>query len=152
MTSPQTTDRLDVQDTLTRMSWFLDRRDWDSLAGVFGDRVLVDYTQPFGGKAENLSGDQLSQRWREQVGRLDATHHVVTGMLVELDGDRARVTANVLASLRREGTLGASLWQNGGIYDVGMTRHPAGWRIVSLTAQILWGNGNAGILQSPPVP
>lgn len=49
-------------------------------------------------------------------------------------------------------TLGASLWQNGGIYDVGMIRHPEGWRIVSLAAQILWGSGNSGILQARPTP
>ncbi|WP_432543691.1 nuclear transport factor 2 family protein [Kineococcus sp. SYSU DK002] len=143
------TDRLAVQDTVTRMSWLLDRRDWTALTGLFAEEVLLDYTQPFGGEPETLTGAELVQRWRTQVGHLDSTQHVTTGILVDLDGDRARVTANVLAHLRREGTLGSPVWHNGGHYDVRLRRAADGWRIHALRAEVSWAEGNSAVLQAP---
>ena len=153
MTTPESrqriADRLAVQDAVTTMSWLLDRRDWDALAGLFTEEVLLDYTQPFGREPETLTGADLVQRWREQVGHLDSTQHVTTGILVELDGDQARATANVLAHLRREGTLGSSVWHNGGHYDLRLQRTPAGWRIEALTANVSWAEGNSAVLHTP---
>ena len=142
-------DRLAVQDAVTRMSWLLDRRDWDALREVFAEELVLDYTQPFGGEPETLSGAELVERWRAQVGHLDSTQHVTTGVLVELDGDSARATANVLAHLRREGTLGSPVWHNGGHYDVRLRRSGTGWRITALTASVSWAEGNSAVLQAP---
>ena len=142
-------DRLEVQDTVTRMSWLLDRREWDALREVFADQVLLDYTQPFGGEPETLTSAELVERWRTQVGHLDSTQHVTSGILVDVDGDHARVTANVLAHLRREGTLGSPVWHNGGHYDLRLQRSGGGWRITALTAEVSWAEGNSAVLQAP---
>jgi SnoaL-like domain len=142
-------ERLAVQDTVTRMSWLLDRREWDALQEVFADELVLDYTQPFGGEPETLTSAELVERWRAQVGHLDSTQHVTTGVLVEVTGDRARATANVTAHLRREGTLGSALWHNGGHYDVRLQRTSGRWRITALTAAISWGEGNSAVLQAP---
>ena len=140
-------DRLDVQDTLTRMSWLLDHRDWAALTAVFAPEVRLDYSQPFGGQPETLTRERLVAQWQEQIGHLDATHHVTTGVLVELDGDRALATANVLATLRRAGTLGSPLWSNGGEYEAELVRAGRSWQITALTARLAWQDGNASVMQ-----
>lgn len=149
MDADQLSDRLEVQDLLTRMSWYLDHREWSALEAVFAAEVVVDYTQPFGGEVEHHAPESLVGRWREQVGHLDATQHVASGVLVHLDGDRAEVTANASAVLRLDRAGGPVLWRNGGTTRARMSRTADGWRIAALTLRFAWTDGDPSILQPP---
>ena len=143
-------DRVAVADTVTRMAWYLDRRDWDGLAGLFTERVYTDYTSLWGGTpleatVEELLSTDRQGSWRRTMDGLEATQHLVTNILVELDGDEARATANVVGHHRLTNPHGSPLWTVGGTYDFRLVRADR-WRIRAITMTITWAQGNQHVL------
>ena len=58
----------------------------------------MDYTELFGGEPATMRED-LVEQWRTQLGRLDATQHVVTGVQTSPTKDGAvQATANVVGT------------------------------------------------------
>ncbi|MCW3820807.1 nuclear transport factor 2 family protein [Micromonospora sp. DR5-3] len=125
-------DQFAIQRVITEYAWFVDRRDWAALVATFADTVVVDYTAMNGGEPETLSGHEQVDRWQRELGALDSTQHVVTGVIADVRGDTATATANVLAWLRRDNVPGGRLWHNGGTYEFelhrwwAMAHQPAG--------------------------
>jgi hypothetical protein len=143
-------DRAAVADTVTRMAWYLDRRDWDAMTGLFTDLVYTDYTSLWGGTTHEASVDDLLSTdrqgsWRRTIGGLDATQHLITNILVDLDGDEARATANVVGHHRLANPHGSPLWTIGGTYDFRLVRTDS-WRIRAITMTITWAEGNQHVL------
>lgn len=145
MRNEELADQFAVQRVVTEFAWFVDRRDWDRLVSVFADTIVVDYTALSGGQAETLTGREQAERWRRELGSLDGTQHVVTGVLADITGDVATATANVLAWLRRDDVPGGRLWHNGGTYEFELRRVDGAWRITRLTARATWIEGNIGV-------
>jgi hypothetical protein len=150
-------DRLDITDTVVRMGWFLDRRDWDGLRGLFTERVYTDYTALWGGKPQEAGVDDLLSTsaqgsWRRTMDGLEATQHLITNVLVTVSSessespDEARATANVLGVHRLANPHGSPLWTVGGTYDFRLVRTAAGWRIRAITYDISWVEGNQQVL------
>jgi hypothetical protein len=144
-------DRLDVQDAVIRFGWYLDREDWSAMVDLLADQVTVDFTAVFGGQVETVAGPEQVRRWRELITAVDASQHVISGVLADIGGDEATATANVLVWLRRDAAPGSSLWHNGGTYEMRLTRTSTGWRITALTARSSWIEGNFAVL-TPPGP
>ncbi|MFE0649503.1 nuclear transport factor 2 family protein [Streptomyces sp. NPDC059534] len=145
----QLTARLDVQDTVSRLFWYVDERSWDQLADVFAEEVLMDYTSLFGGTPELVPGPEQAKRWSEQLGHLLSTQHVVTNVLSHIAGDEATCTANVTAHLRGDTAMGSPLWRNGGTYGLTLRHTDGTWRVSGLRAALRWADGNPGVLNSP---
>ncbi|MET7831365.1 nuclear transport factor 2 family protein [Micromonospora sediminicola] len=143
-------DQLAIQRVITEYAWFVDRRDWDALVATLADTVVVDYTATSGGEAETLSGPEQVDRWRRELGVLDGTQHVVTGVIADVTGDTATATANVLAWLRRDNVPGGRLWHNGGTYEFELRRAGERWRISRLVARPIWIEGNIGVFAQRP--
>ncbi|OLF15375.1 nuclear transport factor 2 family protein [Actinophytocola xanthii] len=144
-------DRATITDTVVRMGWYLDRRDWDGLRGLFTEHVFTDYTDLWGGQPREGTVDQLLSTtaqgsWRRTMDGLEATQHLITNVLVDVDGDQARATANVLGVHRLTNPHGSPLWTVGGTYDFGLNRTGAGWRIQAITYRISWVDGNQQVL------
>ncbi|MFC0006759.1 nuclear transport factor 2 family protein [Micromonospora siamensis] len=143
-------DQFAIQRVITEYAWFVDRRDWDALVETFADTVVVDYTAMSGGDAETLPGPEPVDRWRRELGVLDGTQHVVTGVIADVTGDTATATANVLAWLRRDNVPGGRLWHNGGTYEFELRRVGERWRISRLVARPIWIEGNIGVFAQRP--
>lgn len=144
-------DRAAITDTVVRMGWCLDRRDWDGLRGLFTDRVYTDYTALWGGEPQEGPVDQLLSTsaqgsWRRTMDGLEATQHLITNVLVDVAGDEASATANVLGVHRLPTPHGSPLWTVGGTYDFRLVRTAAGWRIRAITQGLSWVEGNQQIL------
>ncbi|HEX2133316.1 MAG TPA: nuclear transport factor 2 family protein [Actinophytocola sp.] len=144
-------DREAITDTVVRMGWFLDRRDWTGLRDLFTDRVYTDYTDLWGGEPREGTVEQLLSTtaqgsWRRTMDGLEATQHLITNVLVDVTADEARATANVLGVHRLTNPHGSPLWTVGGTYDFGLTRTAAGWRINAITYRISWVDGNQQVL------
>ncbi|MCT2588121.1 nuclear transport factor 2 family protein [Actinophytocola gossypii] len=144
-------DREAITDTVLRMGWFLDRRDWAGLRDLFTERVYTDYTDLWGGEPREGTVDQLLSTtaqgsWRRTMDGLEATQHLITNVLVDVTGDEARATANVLGVHRLANPHGSPLWTLGGTYEFGLTRTAAGWRINAITNRISWVDGNQQVL------
>jgi SnoaL-like domain len=78
--------------------------------------------------------------------RLDATQHLITGVLPEIDGDTATVVASLMAVHRRSNATGGSLWTVGGTYRFGLRRAGDRWLIDGLSLRVAWVDGNQGVI------
>lgn len=144
-------DREIITDTVVRMGWYLDRRDWSALAGLFTPRVYTDYTDLWGGEPREGTVDELLSTtaqgsWRRTMSGLEATQHLITNVLADVTGDEATATANVLGVHRLTNPHGSPLWTSGGTYEMGLTRTAEGWRIRAITYRLSWTDGNQQVL------
>lgn len=144
-------DRLDITDTVVRMGWLLDRRDWDGLRDLFTESVYTDYTALWGGTpreatVEELLSTSAQGSWRATMDGLEATQHLITNVLVSVIGADATATANVLGVHRLANPHGSALWTVGGTYEFRLVRAAAGWRIRAITYGISWAEGNQQVL------
>ncbi len=77
---------------------------------------------------------------------LDTVHHLVTNHVIDLDGDRATCTANMMGTHVLANPSGGPTWTVGGHHKYQVTRTPNGWRIAGITFTIQWASGNQNIL------
>lgn len=122
----QLTDRLAIDDVLTRYATALDRRDWDLWDSCFTPDATIDYSA-FGGIA---GGVKVVRAWLEEVmPRFEMSQHLVVNRDVAIEGDTARARSaffNPMAVATPEGRM---LFFDGGYYRDRLVRTPAGWRI-----------------------
>jgi hypothetical protein len=135
---------------VTRYGRLIDDRDWEGLGRLFADDVALDFTSLWGGEAEEVTRTELVRRWREMGESLDATQHVITGVLSELDGERAVVITNLIATHRRSTATGGPLWVVGGVYRFGLRTVGDGWVIDELALRASWVEGNQAVVTAVP--
>jgi hypothetical protein len=140
-------DRAAAIDVTSRMGLFTDRKDWAALTGVFAPKVTADYTSLRGGEPAVVSGADLVAGWKDSLGHLDVTQHLLTNHLVTVDGDTAEVLASFQATHVADPADGRR-WVLGGDYRFELTRSPQGWLISALTMTARWQTGDPAILGS----
>jgi len=141
-----TEDRLQILELTGRLALLLDARDWNALEQIFTDPVYWDRTSLFGGEPETSTPAELVGGLRYALGGLDATHHLITCNVIDLDGDRATGSANMVGTHILANTSGDPVWTVGGRHDYRYERTPAGWRIAAVTFTVQWGTGNMNIV------
>jgi SnoaL-like domain len=137
-----------VRDAISWYGRFIDDRDWAGLASILADSIQLDFTSLWGGKPETVTGTDLVARWRDMSERLDATQHLITGVLPEISGDTATALASLMAVHRRANATGGSLWTVGGTYRFGLRRAAQKWVIDSLSLRVAWVDGNQAVTGS----
>ena len=146
-TTTATEDRLAILDLIARLGLLVDARDWDALEEqVFADPVYSDRTSLFGGEPATVSRSELIGGLRQVLGNLDATHHLITCQVINLDGDQATSAANMQGTHILANAGGGSMWTAAGRHDYQLKRTADGWRIAGLTFTVQWASGNEHIL------
>jgi SnoaL-like domain len=133
-------DRADLVELLSRYADIADLKQFTELpALVFTDPLTLDFssvadmppmTVPLGDYVETLRG---------AFAPYAATHHAITGHVVDIDGDAATIHAHVRAEHWLPAGLagdGPNRWLVVGFYDNEAVRTPDGWRLsrVKLTS------------------
>lgn len=127
---PQDVDahRRAVEAVLVRYATGIDTRDWAKLRTCFADDVRADY----GDIGRWGSADALVGFMEAAHAGFVATNHLITNVVVELDGDRAAARCYVHAVLVTGDD--ASTWLDTvGRYDDTLVRADGGWRIDTRT-------------------
>ena len=140
MASDDVSDRLDIEELVSRYTWAIDGKEWDSLGGIFTPDAEADYTE-VGGVAASLSGvDQITSWLRASLGwRTDSIPwHFVSNHLIAVDGDKAE--SRHYMHNRHLTILGR--------YYVTSVRTSGGWRIRKL---VLRGTTRRGPLPDAPM-
>lgn len=142
------TDRAELADLLARQGRWLDERRFDETGAIFTEDATVETG---GGRAAGLAA--LTAQARRVHTRSAATHHNTSGVLIEIDGDRATVRANLVvtfvgAATPPEPTATASaptvpepIATVGERYRFDAVRTPEGWRFSRLEATPVWQSG-----------
>ncbi|MDQ3090477.1 MAG: nuclear transport factor 2 family protein [Actinomycetota bacterium] len=138
--------RLEIVEACTRMAHHADRREWDELVAVFAEEIRVDYTSLQGGDPVTVTGEQLVDGWRQALGGLAATQHLIANHLVDADGDLAVCAADFQATHVLPNAQGDPTWTLGGRYRFELRRLEGAWRIAGLTMTTVWAAGNQQIM------
>jgi len=129
------TDRIAVEDLLTRYATAVDGRDWNLLRTVFTPDARIDDSSA-GGVAASV--DEAVAFLDTSLADYEMTQHMVTNVAADIDGDRAQVTAMLHNPMRR---AGGDVWFCGGWYDHSLVRTDGGWRSERLVFRAAWFDG-----------
>jgi hypothetical protein len=132
-------DRLDIDDLLTRYTRAIDTGEWDRLDDVFTPDARIDYTATGG-----IEGafPEVKAWLAESLPMFPRRQHVLAQKEVTLAGDEARVTAyflNPMIFAQQDGT--ELLWEFGGLYHHRLVRTGDGWRSRELVEELCWKRG-----------
>jgi hypothetical protein len=125
VTFTDTADRLEVEELVSRYTWAIDGKEWDSLRDIFMSDATADYRE-LGGTTALLNGvDEIVSWLRDNLDwREDSIPwHFVSNHLIDVDGDQA--SSRHYMHNRHLTVVGR--------YFIDSTRTSAGWRITSLT-------------------
>src|SRR5262245_51223907 len=87
----QLVDRGEITDLVSRLGIWLDEKRWDQARSILADDATV---KTAGGSVAGLDHVVEQARRNHDV----PTHHVITNVVIDLDGDRAAVGANLIAT------------------------------------------------------
>jgi hypothetical protein len=134
MSDPTTViDRLDIERTIFSLGRCLDERDFEGLRELFTSDGSV--STPGG----DVTGhDALVEQARARHSNDEGIQHLITNLLIEQDGDRAAVRANLLVTFAKIGVGDPAPFLLGEVYHFDLDRTPTGWRITRLASTPVW--------------
>ncbi|MFD4637299.1 nuclear transport factor 2 family protein [Lentzea sp. NPDC058436] len=129
-------DRAEIIELMSHYADIADLKEFDALPRqVFTDELTLDFESVTGMPPMEIPLDTYVEVLSASFAPFKATHHAITGHVVTIDGDTARIHAHVRAEhwLPDEHT---GRWLVVGFYDNEAVRTPHGWRLtrVKLTA------------------
>lgn len=132
MNLQELSDRLEIDDLLTRYANALDDRDWERWAACFTADARIDYTA-----AGGIQGSLPEVRaWLEQVmPGFKMTQHLVTNKEIRLDGDTATCRSCLFNPMGVADGDGMMVFLECGTYRDRLVRTAAGWRIAERVEQ-----------------
>ena len=125
----------------------IDTRDWNLHRSIFTDTITMDFSSYSGNPAATLSADDWVAGLKPLFTGLDATQHVMTNPLVDIDGDSARLRMYMKAEHFLSNDGGTPDFAIGGYYDDLLERTAQGWRINAVTLTVFWSRGNRHIME-----
>lgn len=122
------TDRREITDLVSHLGLWLDEGRFDEAPSILIDDVTVDTP---GGHAEGIEHVIAQARRNHQH---DHLQHVITNVLIDLDGDRATVRANLVVTFADDAVTS----QQGERYRFEALRTPGGWRLSRVEVVPVW--------------
>ncbi len=122
-------DRIQIDDLLTRYTVAIDTKDWKLLDTCFTPDAYVDYTTSGGTKGAYPE----VRAWLEKaLSVFPMTQHFISNTTVEIDGDRAKSRTYVINPMgfpKDDGSL--HIFTVGAYYNDELVYTDEGWRIAN---------------------
>ena len=133
-------DKAEITDLVSRLGRILDERRFEDIRSIATEDVVADF--PTHAAAAQLRGvEALTEHGRRSMGRFERTQHVTTNVMIDLDGDRARVRANLIATHVRAAGQPNVHYDAGEYYLFDAVRTPEGWRLCRINPNAVWYAG-----------
>ena len=144
-------DRIEIDDLLTRYAVGVDRKDWDLWETCFTPDAFIDY-RAFGGTSGSV---KEVRAWLEKTMVIfPMSQHMVINREVAISGDRARCRSgfyNPMTWPTPEGEP-TKLSIDGGYYCDELVRTPDGWKIRERVEEFSYSTRTMRIFGPPPKP
>lgn len=133
------TDRDQVQELTAIYASAIDRKDYEGIAGCFATDAVVSYA----GYSKELKGHTaITDHMRLALDPMDVTQHLFANFIIDIDGDKAKLTCDILAQHLRNGEN----YLAGGKYDVRLAKVGRSWKFSRISASTVWSSGNRDML------
>jgi hypothetical protein len=133
------TDKLFINDLLTRFFQAFDDKNWPMLRDCLSDEVLIDYSSFRGELPAMMSGEQYVQQHRSALHRLDMRHNFLN-LHIELDAFTEAATARcnyiLLRFHRSFDGMSERYLHSSGHYFFAFTKVSGTWRICRITQDL----------------
>ena len=136
-----------IQDLILKYAWGIDSRDWTLFRSIFADEVEMDFSSYSGTPASRMSADEWVANCRALLPGFDATQHVLTNFMIDVDGDTATAIVYMKAEHFIANHLGDNSHTLGGHYTHRLTRAGTGWKIHGTTLTVTWSRGNRQVYE-----
>lgn len=133
--STQTADRLDITDLFARLALLLDENRHDDIHTVYTEDVVAHSP-----RADLRGIDEVVAFLRQAQVVDERTQHIHGNVLVDLDGDEARASANQLVYYFRDGEPPHQTSSVQLAYKA--VRTAAGWRFREARITLAWTHKN----------
>lgn len=140
-------DRADITDLINRYATGIDRRDWALYRSIFADELEMDFSSYSGQPGSKMTGDEWVAGVQLLLPGFDATQHLFSNFVIEVDGDEATATVYMQAEHFIANSLGDNSHTLGGYYVHKLRRGAEGWKIHATTLNVTWSRGNRHVYQ-----
>jgi 3-phenylpropionate/cinnamic acid dioxygenase small subunit len=123
-----------ITELVYRLGVALDDGRFDELRSIFTEDSTASTP---GGSVEGI--DALIAQASRNHSRERRNHHVITNVLIDLDGERADVRANLVVTFARDAVPYFTL---GEVYRFDARRTPDGWRLSRVESTPVWSTGS----------
>ena len=138
-------DKADIQETILKYATGLDRRDFALYRSIFADQVEIDFSSFSGAPPSTMSGDDWAAQVQQLLPGFDATQHVLTNFVINVQGDEAKANVYMQAEHFIANSDGDNSHTLGGYYDHKLRRKGEGWEIHATTLTVTWSRGNRDV-------
>ncbi|MEL6401413.1 MAG: nuclear transport factor 2 family protein [Cyanobacteria bacterium J06607_6] len=140
--SSQAVDEAAIAVTINSVATFADQGDFASIEALYADEIQVDYTSLWGGDVQTYTPKSLMTAWASVLPGFDQTYHDIANVQVELAGNLATATADVVADHHLE----ADLWQVTGQYEYRFVKSADQWQITHMTFNLIDEAGDRALV------
>ncbi len=124
----------------------IDTCDFDLLRSIFTDEVTMDFEDYSGMPGAKMRADDWVAGCKVLFTGLDATQHVMTNPIVDVDGHRATCRMYMKAEHFFQNDQGNADFALGGYYLDQLEKRDGKWLINAVTLKIFWNRGNRHIM------
>jgi hypothetical protein len=137
ITSPlqELTDRQAITDLVSRLGVWLDEMRFDDPRSIFTENVTVSTP---GGQAEGIDRVVAQASRNHDV---EGLQHLIANVLVDLEGDRATIGANLIVTFVARADAPESSSAHGERYRFEAVRTHEGWRLSRVEVRPVWRAG-----------
>jgi len=90
-------DEAAIKTIVESVGSLADTGNFETLEKLYAEEVEVDYTSLAGGAVELKSPQALMSQWASMLPGFDRTRHEISSISVEVIGDKAIATADIVA-------------------------------------------------------
>jgi 3-phenylpropionate/cinnamic acid dioxygenase small subunit len=147
MTHDDLVDHAKITDHVLRYATGIDRHDWTLYRSIFADQLTADFSSWSGEPAASMNADDWVAGVRATLEPFDATQHVLSNFLIEVDGVEASCTCYMAAHHHLVTGDLREMHSIGGYYVHNLRRTAAGWLIHQLQLNVTWEIGDRALFE-----
>ena len=134
----QISDRLEIQEVLTRYCYAVDDRDWNAYRAVFtADAVIDDMVT--GGLRSGV--DEHISYMKRALSKIVVSQHAISTVLLDVKGNEASARAHCSCPMLLDlGNGGRQVFFQGLWYRNRLVRTSDGWRIKEMVEEGYWNH------------